>query len=50
MRYSVDATGVAAVLSEAAACFDDVLVGAMRTLDAVDTASGSLRADGDDAR
>ncbi|WZH38163.1 MAG: DUF6507 family protein [Microbacterium enclense] len=45
MRYSVDATGVAAVMSDVAACFDDVIAAVTQTLTAADDAAAALRAD-----
>jgi len=50
MRYSVDAAGVAAVMSDVAACFDDVVAGVSRTFAAVDDAASSLRADASGVR
>lgn len=50
MRYSVDAAGVAAVMSEVAACFDDAIAGVNRTISAVDDATASLRSDASSVR
>ncbi|MDF2990728.1 MAG: hypothetical protein K0S37_1242 [Microbacterium sp.] len=45
MRYSVDATGVAAVMFDVAACFDDVIAAVTQTLTSADDAAATLRAD-----
>lgn len=50
MRYSVDATGVADVMSDVAAHLDDVIEAVAQTLIAVDDAIASLRPDASDVR
>ena len=45
MRYSVDATGVAAVMSDVSSCFDDVVSAVSRALTAAAAAAAALWTD-----